>query len=535
MEDTDIRFHTGIPVGHKFLAFILAAAVAGAGCAWLIYKSARSASAALLSFDPALAQHLDSGIASAPNPAVALAGLMLNDATVARLAKQAHLASTTPAGRIGEFRSDLDLRSDFQVSQPSAQRLAVRFKSDDTSESIAVSNAVAQALTTGNPASADAPPAAPAPTAAPAQAAAAATSSAPLPAPAAQGQSHPADDGADSEASQPTPLAEPPSQPPLSQALRKLGAQLTATGQQLDRLAARGSRYGSRSESRQQSLLRNQVHQAQRTLAGFHRTYAKELGDPGISARVVEIHQALSSVLPGGYSAGVSRSVLRSERSELRQTAWITGREAEGIRLQEAAHPSLVAQAAPPAAQPAHPAALPTPEAAAAHSAAPESSSAPATSSPAASSPTPASTSSSPAPVAEQNLPANSATSPAPQPSMQSPWRIVRLAAPAARPQLWPAIVAGILCGLLYLGIAALVYRRGANDDIYPELRTASRMITPEDSSPIEETHSEPPQPAPAETAPRHRASFVFQPAPHQESQNQVEGPAAPAEERLPL
>ncbi len=217
MEDPEIRFHSGIPVGHKFLAFLLAAAVAGAGCAWLIWKSTRSASAAVLAFNLTLAQQLDSGIASAPHPAIALANLMLNDQTVARLAKQARVASSTPAGQIGEFRSSL------QFAETPAQQLEVRFQSGDGSQSIAVANEVAHVLAAWTPAAAAATTPPP-----PAQAA---TPPAPQPAPVAQGQSHPA--AAGSPASQAAPPA-----PPLSAALRKLGAHLTAMGQQVDRLSA---------------------------------------------------------------------------------------------------------------------------------------------------------------------------------------------------------------------------------------------------------------------------------------------------------
>lgn len=302
-------------------------------------------------------------------------------------------------------------------------------------------------------------------------------------------------------------------------------------GQQVDRLSAGGATlYGGEqaayTESRQQSLLRSGVREAQRTLAGFHHPYAKELADPVIRARMDEIHQALDSILPGGVAAvGISRSELRSERSELSQAIWILNRETDGIQLEEAAHPALSAQPAPPpaetaATQPAETPAQPAPAAAQPAS----------TSSPAAAA-------SSPSPVQEQNIPPGAQTAQPPQPDGQNPWSIVHLAAPASRPPLWPAIIAGVLCGLLYLGIAAFAYRRGASDDIYPELRSAApqRMITPDGPVTIDEASAAEPETPRVEPGSRHRAAFVFQQAPPEDAPARVEAPTTPAEKRLPV
>ncbi len=488
MEDTDIRFHSGIPVGHKFFAILLAAAVAAAGCAWLMDQSRKSASAAVLAFDPALAQPVDAGIASAKNPAVALADLMLNDPTVAKLAKQAHLASSTPAGQMGEFRSDL------QLSQPSAQRLDVRFQAADASQSMALANSIAHVLAVWSPVSASviAPPA-------PAQSVV--PSAAPVP---------------QAAASQPPPSSHAVSDHPLSEALTNLSAQLSATDQQLDRLAAGGGS-SSYTESGQQSLLRSQVGEARRTLRGFRVRYAKDLADPNISARLDEIQQALDSILPGGHrygfnAAGVSGPELRAERSELRQAIRIVDRETKEVQLAEAVHPASNAQ-------PAIPAAPPSPETNALPSAQVSSSPLPAP----------------PAGIAEQNIPSTPPAGQAPQQPAQSPLSIVRLAAPVPHPPLWPAIVAGALCGFLYLGIAAFAYRRGASDDIYPELRsTPQRMITPADPVKFDDSVAVPAESLHVRTEPRQRAAFVFQPASPEETAIPAEEPAAPAEKRLP-
>lgn len=498
MEDSDLRFHSGIPVGHKFLAILLALAVAGAGCAWLIYRSGRSASAAVLTFDSALAQQLDPGIASAANPAVALADTMLTDQTIAPLAKNAHLAATTPGAQIGEFRSDL------QLTELSAQRLAVRFQAAAASQSMSVSNDVAHALAAWTPASA-------APSPAPAQSAAPAVPPPPQPASTDQGQSHPA-----AAQTAPTPPTAATAQP-LSQALGRIGAQLAATDQQLGRIGP-----SSYTESSQQSLLRNQIHAAQRTFAGQRHQYPKEAADPNISARLNEIHQALDSVLPTGfYAVGVSTSELRNERSELRQAIRIVDRETKGVQAEEAARPALTAQAATPAPAPS----LDT----AAAQAAPASSSATSATQPPVT-PAPAT----PSAVQEQNISPSGVVSQAQPHPAQNPWSIVHLAAPAERPPLWPALVAGAICGLLYLGIAAIAYRRGASDEIYPDLKSAApqRMITPDDSAALQESPELPAEPLPTRGTPRQRAAFVFQPGPS-EDPSSAEKPASPSEEQL--
>ncbi|HTV83291.1 MAG TPA: hypothetical protein VME18_11625 [Acidobacteriaceae bacterium] len=500
MEDSDIGLHSGIPLGHKFFAVLLAAAIASAGCAWLIHQSGRSASAAVLAFQPALAQSVDPGIASAKNPAVVLADARLDDPTVMTLAKQTHLAAATPAARMGEFRSGL------QLTQPSALRLDVRFEGAAASQSMAIANAVAHALAAWNPASGGAatPPAQP-------PSATSAASATPQPAVAHPGEPSPA--AAAASASQAAPPSHALPDHPLSEALSQLGAQLSAVNGRLDRLAAGGASSSSYVESAQQSLLRSEVGEAQTTVARLHTGYAKELADPNISARLNEVRQALDSILPGGHrsgfnAAGVSAWELSAERSELRQAIRTVNDETKRVQLAEAAHPAF---AAPPNA----PAALPSSGKTAANP------------SPAASSPSPAAAQSSG--VKEQNIPAPG--SQAPRQPTQNLFSIVRLAAPASRPPLWPAMVAGAFCGLLYFGIAALVYRRTQSSDLYPEMSSApQRMITPADPIRIEESPAPPPELPRSETAPRQRAAFEFEPAPPEKTPALIGKPAASAE-----
>jgi len=489
MEDTDV--HSGIPLGHKFFAFLIAAAVAAAGCAWQIDQSRGSASTAALAFNSDAAQRVDPGLAAARNPAVALAESLLNDQTVANLAKQAHLASSTPAGQIGEFRSDLqltqspgllgELRSELHLAQPSAApQLQVRFDAPDSSDSMAVTNAVAQVLAAGSSASG-------------------AMAAPPQSAPANQGRAHPP--AATGAASQPAPPNRAPASHPLSDALNNLGAQLTATDQRVERLAEGG---GFNSESRQQSLLRTEVAQARTTLRDLRAQYPKELADPSIGGRFDEIQQALDSILSGGRrggfnAVGVSRRELDAERSELSQAITIVTDEAKKIQIAEAAQ-------APSSPQPSAPAAPPSAVASTSPAAGPSSSSG----------------------VQEQNLSSTPAAGGEPLPSSQGPFSIVHLAAASGpRLPLWPAIVAGAVCGLLYLGLAALAFRRRGGDDVYLHLGTSStpgRMITPPDPVRIEEPRAAPPEPArfereaarEADRPPRQRAAFVFQPAPEE-------------------
>ena len=499
MEENDV--HSGIPLGHKVLAALVAAGVAAAGWAWLIDQSRTSASTAVLAFNPELAGSVDPGIVSAQSPAVALADSRLDDQAVAKLAKQVPLASSTPAAQVGEFRSDL------QLSQPSALRLDVRFHAARASQSIAAANAVAHALADWVPASgiATAPPA-PLPSATPP------ASPVQQPAPTNQGQSRPS--AAAAPASQPAPPSHALPDHPLSEAIGKLGAQLSATDQRVEQLAADGA---SDSESRQQSLLRVEVREAQKNLGSLRTQYATELAEPNIGGRLDEIQQALDSIFSGAnrngfYAAGVSASELRAERSELRQAIRIVGEETKKVQLAEAAQP--VAMHSPNAS-----AAPPPPETTSAQTA-----SAPPTSPPAAGQ-------TSPVGLQEQNIPATPAAGKAQQKSSASPLSIVRLAAPASRPPLWPALVAGAVCGLLYLGIAALAYRRTGSDYVDQEMSSApQRMITPHDPIARDESATASSRAERFEGEERHRAAFDFQPVPGAKGGSPATNAAAPAE-----
>ena len=504
MGDTDVRPRSGIPLGHKVFAVVLAASVAGAGCGWLIYQSKRSASVAVLAFDPAVAQTVDAGLVSTNRPAVVLADSMLNDETVAALTKEERFASSTAADRIGEFRSALEL------TQPSAQRLEVRFQGADPSQSMAVTNAVAQVLAGWKPGSGNAD----AGLAETPSAGAAASPPAAQTAPDDEGQAHPA--AIEEAASKAAPLHHVVPDHSLSDALRRLGAQLSATDEEVDRLAesggvSQGSEQRAHSESSEQSIVRAEANDAQKTLRELRDRHAKEIADPGISAPLNTLQQAVDRILPGGRrdgfnAAGFSTSELNGERAELRKAVGVVMEETKNIRRAEdaasAAQGNDLSTDGPNAAQSA-----PNPSPAPSVSAQPGSSD-----------------------IQERNIAATTVAGTAPQQSGSSPFSIVRPAAPASRPPLWPALAAGAFCGLLYFGIAALAYRRTGGGD--PEITLApDRMITFAEPIRAAEPAVVADEPAEAEAEPRPRAAFVLEPAPAQNADAAAEAMPAIAED----
>ncbi len=446
MVGTDVPPHSGIPLGHKILAVLLAVAAGAAGWGGMIYLSRRSASTAVLAFNPVLAQSVDPGIVSSRKPAVVLAESILNDPAVSILAKQAHLASSSPADQVGEFRSELLLK------QPSARRLDVRFQSDDASQSEAVVNAVSQVLTDWKPASgvANAPSSSPEPAAgsAPGTQTAATTT-----------RSQPYLPTSDSAASQLTPSTGVLPDHPLAEELGKLGVQLSATDRELDRLQAGGassasSEQSAHIESKEQALLRDQVKQVQKSLEGLRAQYSKELANPNIDGLVSEIRTAVEAISPGGFNAaGFSTSELNSERLELRKAIGVMDQDTKKIRLAENAQPN---SATPPSVE------TKTTQSA-----------------PASSQPSSVSAQSTEAAIQEQDIPTAALAGQTPQHSSQNAFSLIRPAVPASRPPIWPAVAAGAFCGLLYFGISALAYRRRPSDDLIPETGAFDhRLIT---------------------------------------------------------
>ncbi len=489
MEDTTVRRHRGIPLAHRFFAVVVAVSIALAGCAALIYQS-RQYAIAVLTLNPAVIPSIDPGIASARYPAAALAESVLNDETIIDLTREAHLASSSPGIKVGEFRSQL------QLTQPSALRLDVRFRSADASQSLAITNAVARALSVWKPVSGATTPR-PAP---PTESANGAVAVAQTSAAVNLGQSQ-------SPITAPLVSQNPqtnqgPPDGPLSEALGKLGAQLSATDQQLNRLDAgkaqsSGSEQSAHIESREQSLLRAEIREARKSLSDLLASNSKELADPKIGASLNQIQKAVDSISTGGNrngfnAAGFSTSELTGERSALLRAIGIVSQEARKIHLVEAANASTVTKAKAAAVPSAGTSMEPR---------APASSQASSASEP-------------PSEMQEQKIPPP-ALVPTPGPFLQNPLSIIRLASPAPRPRYWAAIAAGALCGLFYFGIVAVAYRRSSNDDLPSHLSSAShRLITFPDPVNVDRLAVAPADAADRGSEPRQPAAPASQPAP---------------------
>ncbi|MGH9606962.1 MAG: hypothetical protein ACRD3N_14830 [Terracidiphilus sp.] len=482
MEDRDLQPRSGVPLRHKVIALFIAAATFCLLWVWLSKKATESASA-VLKFDPALAQNVDPGLMFARKPAIALADSILNDQTIAGLAKRAHLSSSTAASRIGEFRSGLELM------QPSSRMLRVQFLGRDSGQSAANANAVAQALAAWTPSRVGMPVSAahPQPVARP---------GAPAQRTTAEGQSR---------ENQPVSAPSLPDHS-LSDSLGEMSAQLAATNRDLDRLA--GERYTGYSPDRntrseyaefdQQRLLTTQVYAAEKKLDDLRVQHGADT-DPGVKGQLTSIQQALYSILrsddtfdhsaeANGFNAvGVSASQLRRERSKLNQAIGVIGKDRQAIERTETAH------SASDGSSPA-----PSPSASAPPSAAQSSSS-----------------------LQQHTLPADSGNSAPRQPS-DHPLSMVRLASPTRPASQWLAILVGFVCGLLYLGSAAWARRRTESDEDYEEESTfPQRFITPtppvdapreyDRAADLSATQTEPVE---VESTLRRRAPFAFGAAP---------------------
>ncbi len=485
MEDRNTQPRSGLPLTHQVIALFFAVAAAGLLWFWLSKRATDSASA-VLEFDPSLAQNFDPDLVFARKPAIALADSILDDQAIAGLAKQSRQSSSANANEIGQFRSSLEL------SQPSSTVLMVQFLASDSDRSAANANAVAQALAAWNPskavapaAAANSPPVGPPP------------QPAPLNAPAhnapAEGQSHP------------SPPVSGPSLPlhSLSNSLGEIGAELSATDQDLDRLAGepdtgRSPQRNAQSvytEFKQQQLLKAQVNAAEKKLDDLRAQFGEGDTDPDVKGRLASVQQALDSILRGGdpfahsaeasgfKTAGITASQLRWERSQLSHAISVVSKERQAIEQAEATHSASdrPSQAPPPSA------------------------------------PAPSSTAQTSPSVQQTPPPADSGTA-APQHPAEHPLSLVRFASPTPPASPWPAVLAGFVSGLLYLSIAAWAHRRVRSDEDYEEENTfPNRLITPDvavDTPGEYGRDSDPPatrtEPAEAESTLRRRAPFAF-------------------------
>jgi hypothetical protein len=417
------------PLGHWIIAVIFAVAAGWGVRAWLNHRATQSTETATLSWDASVARHVDPTLADAAEPAVALAQSILSDAVVDGLARSASLP-VSRAARIGEFRSRLELR------QSSASLLQVGFHDANPEQAEKTTNAVAGALIAGTsaPASASAPVAPPhaeKPPAAPVKA----------------------------------PVADPPSaaKTALASALGQMGTELSATQKKLDGLNSgtwdRREHAGESSsyrESKQQQLLTAQVGAALKEVADLR-------ADPANSGKAAEslrrIHEALASVWPASRSdrsarssavfmgfnaAGVNAGRLREERAQFTHALDVVQKEqaaAQRLEPVEAPKPPAPTQSATESAA-AEPASLAPSEAA--------------------------------PPIAESEIPKS---------PEENPFGLLRPAGTPVHSPLWPPVLAGFCCGLLYLGAAASRYRDNEEDEeaeYADEGAVASqRLITP--------------------------------------------------------
>jgi hypothetical protein len=444
MEVTHMSRRSGVPLAHIVIALFIAAAAAGSLRAWLSKKATQSASAEL-AFNPNLAQHFDPGLASAQKPAVALADSILSDQAIAALAGQSHPLSATAASQVGEFRSNLEL------TQPSSTVLRVQFLDSDSGRSAANANAVAKVLAAWTPSLAGSP--------APAQEAAASAASSPTTATTAQGWRP-----EDRPVSAPSLPDHSSPRHSLSDSLGDISSQLAATDRELDRLAGEPdsghSPYRKTASAyrqfRQQQRLKAQVNAAEKKLDDLQAQYGKADSALGVGARLTTIRQALDSILRTGEpsqhsadgqgfkAAGTSAGQLRRERSQLSQAISVINDQRQAIEQADSAQSPSVGTSPP------------SPSASASPASAQASSS-----------------------LQQTSLPTDSGTSPTQQPS-EHPLSMVRLASPTPPAPLWPAILAGLVCGLFYLGSAAWVYRRTEDDREDEDYAEAEEIASPQ-------------------------------------------------------
>ncbi len=466
---------SSVPLGHKLIAVVIAAATAFGLYAFLRYHDTQEASAALLSFDSVAAQQLDPNLSRAPHPAVVLGQSILSDSVVATLVPRADPAASSTVQAIGEFRARLEL------TQPATGLLLVRYRDPDPAQAAANANAVAKALAGWTPASPSNPhPAAniqPAPNPAP-QIPGAQDAPAPAPIPAPTPASTPA--ASPAAAPIPAPASGAPQHIPgaeLAAALGEVHAQLSAAGQHA------GPESSFRSEHDRQRYLESQVRAAQQKLYDLRRKLPDAGSATGARTPLDVVQHALALFWPsaaGINTAGTSEAQLKYEREQLTRDIDIVEQQQQAAQRAEAADSASTEVQALPAAPP-----TTQPQAA-------------------------------PAPA-----PAASVQSPSASLVPVNPLHLQRAAALPAPVAWWPAALAGCLCGLLYWGIAIARYRalRDSDDELddeddevdLPEKSTRSMYGLSGIDAPVRAaSRDEWIEAYPAETSLRKHASFSF-------------------------
>ncbi|HEX4067829.1 MAG TPA: hypothetical protein VHZ09_17545 [Acidobacteriaceae bacterium] len=483
---------SALPLGHKLIALILAAAVAGGLFFELRSRATESANSAALSFDPVAAQQIDAGLLTAAEPAVVLSQSILSDSVVAKLLTQEGLASSASPIDVGQFRARLDL------TQPSPGVLWVRYRDTNLALATTATNAVAETLASWSPSGINtAPPAAtppPAPTNHPA-----ATHPAPPPA----------------SAKHPAPVRTPPAKKVaaanvpapsngLAAALGELEEQLSTAQRRVG--GPRSTGY-SPTDGEHQRYLEAQFRAAEQKLHDLRTQYATE--DPAAARHLATIREALvagwsqsgqSAGLTDFHTAGTSAAQLSREKTQLADLIGVVAEQRRAIQREEDARSSPIVETPAPTPAPA-----PNPVSTATPAPAPQPRAVP----------PPA------ADTTAQNPPTQSAPASGPAPSIvhpftgeDNPLRLLHLAGPGGTFLWWPAVVAGFLCGLIYLVAMSARYRSAEEPLDYPEQsspQTSYRMITPPDPAPGGSRSQTIESPPPGVVASHKRASFKFE------------------------
>jgi len=397
-----------VPLRHKLIAAVIAVAIGSGFFVWSRHGASRLATTAELWLDAGEARQSAPGVMQAKEPAVALAQSILNDDAISGLAKR-----TGVKDNAAQFRSRLAL------TQPSPNLLHVDYRNSDQQLSVAMANAVANMLTAWTP-----PPALATP---------APAFMAPVPVLA----EHPA----------PKPHRSLRSSHKHPDDISKLEAQLAATDQRLAALSAApppatapakadASTRPSSKESDQQRSLEAQLSAAQKDLADLRERYTDEYPDVETAKEnVAGIERELASLRPissdGVQAANTPKREATDEASQLRQERAHLVEEIEVQRRAEL---------------PRDQASLTT-----TNSTAPAQAALVARSQPALVRP-----------------PANTVAGPV----LQSPFTLVRMASYSEPGSWWHGVLAGILCGFLYLSSAVWKYlpiQSGAARDLATE------------------------------------------------------------------
>jgi tetratricopeptide (TPR) repeat protein len=138
-----VRF-LAVPRRQKFVAAVIAIAIGGGFFVWS-RRAAVPETPAVLSFDTRTAGQADPGVMHAKEPAVALAQSILSNDVARGLAKHAGVTFPGKEDDAAEFRSRL------VIGQPSEKLLHISYRDADRKLSVAVANAVANLLATWKP------------------------------------------------------------------------------------------------------------------------------------------------------------------------------------------------------------------------------------------------------------------------------------------------------------------------------------------------------------------------------------------------